>query len=426
MSILFKDGSEESLIRLIRLAELELKIFVYPIPDGIRRCNKPFKGGLRDMFDMELRLPKYYKTSVVATQDPEMADLYLVDHEWICLRVGSEPSRRAPDRFKFTGHAIGRDHVLPIWRNVLRNYPYFNRSHGHDHITSFVYDNGPFCSAGHIQPTSSPAVAEVMGYLTNVSILGNNGYSGRSVWEKHCEKPCEGRQSYLFCHREGRDIVLPQPHPFPPLSSSITYYPSSRPAVTLYRGQIRQGTDCSPLIRPLLQHMHSPAGVRSNSSLSSSHHWWQTGRMNETVFALCPAGAACWSMRLYHALFSDTVPVILADRIIVPFERFLDWKQFSMKLMTGEGSESDVGDMLRVLHNMAEESKKSSNLQNTVVGQKVLAMREVSPWLSFDPRADRNAYRLLTLELWCRTAKGRRYSSCHRPVAYIANISYFF
>ena len=60
----------------------------------------------------------------------------------------------------------------------------------------------------------------------------------------------------------------------------------------------------------------------------------QRGKITEAYYALCPAGNACWSMRIYDAIEHETIPVILADPIIEPFERFLHWPAFTLKWMT--------------------------------------------------------------------------------------------
>ena len=56
--------------------------------------------------------------------------------------------------------------------------------------------------------------------------------------------------------------------------------------------------------------------------------------MGTAWFALCPAGWACWSARLYDALEHGTIPVLLADGMARPFDELLDWGRFSLALTT--------------------------------------------------------------------------------------------
>jgi hypothetical protein len=172
-------------------------------------------------------------------------------------------------------------------------------------------------------------------------------------------------------------------------------------------------------------------------------------------------------------MFHDTVPVILADPVIEPFERFLDWRQFTVKYLTsgmdntkssaesrvksgyemivelslfsqslrkcgrlssglsldssgaaksniGASSSSSSGRRLR--HSNSSSSSGSggggattratfSSNPCAAFKRKVQAMRAVMPWLGFEdpneqPKRLRSAYKLLLLELWCRSPKG--------------------
>ena len=72
---------------------------------------------------------------------------------------------------------------------------------------------------------------------------------------------------------------------------------------------------------------------------------------------------------------------------------------------------------------------EEGNKQELLVVQKLTAVREVAPWLSFhcNPKDTvRCAYRLVVLELWCKTIKGKRHAkaACSRPDSTIAYREY--
>ena len=54
--------------------------------------------------------------------------------------------------------------------------------------------------------------------------------------------------------------------------------------------------------------------------------------IRSTVFSLCPEGFFPWSPRFYDALQLGAIPLILADNIVLPFERFIDWPSISAKI----------------------------------------------------------------------------------------------
>jgi hypothetical protein len=54
--------------------------------------------------------------------------------------------------------------------------------------------------------------------------------------------------------------------------------------------------------------------------------------IQSTVFSLCPEGYFPWSPRLYDAIQVGAIPFVLADNIVLPFERFIDWRSISAKI----------------------------------------------------------------------------------------------
>ena len=54
--------------------------------------------------------------------------------------------------------------------------------------------------------------------------------------------------------------------------------------------------------------------------------------IQSSVFYLCPEGFFPWSTRFYDAIQLGAVPLVLADNIVLPFERFIDWLSFTAKV----------------------------------------------------------------------------------------------
>ncbi len=66
-----------------------------------------------------------------------------------------------------------------------------------------------------------------------------------------------------------------------------------------------------------------------------------------SVFTLCPAGWARWSFRLYEAIADGSIPVILSDYYELPFDGFVRWSDFSLRLP--EAGLRDIDTVLRAL-----------------------------------------------------------------------------
>jgi hypothetical protein len=54
--------------------------------------------------------------------------------------------------------------------------------------------------------------------------------------------------------------------------------------------------------------------------------------IQSSIFSLCPEGFLPWSPRLYESIQLGAIPILLADNIVLPFERFIDWRSISVKI----------------------------------------------------------------------------------------------
>lgn len=227
------------------------------------------------------------------------------------------------------------------------------------------------------------------------------------------------------CFRPGKDIVLPQYEPnFVVSEEPLTV---TRPHQAFFKGQIVPGLDCSPHVREYLQQL--PQFVQGDD-----RYLYGSGQMREAYFGFTPAGWACWSARLYDALTSLTIPVIMANPIIEPFERFLDWRLFTTKVNSDKVLPTQLGknetwfmDIIQQHVQSFEEmlARGESNSTNYIV-KKRAAMREVLPWLQWKPEVTPyNAWGLMVVELWCRTRKGSSHPRCQVPPSTLAFVEYW-
>ena len=245
------------------------------------------------------------------------------------------------------------------------------------------------------------------------------------------------------CFRMNKDIVIPQLHHF----SYDTYNQSegrrnaTRKYVCFFQGQIISGSSCSAKVRERIKDI----GVNQSwpTHDETDFMYQKKGMMKESYFALCPAGWACWSSRLYHALFSNTIPVVVADPVVQPFQRFLNWSEFSVKIPSAEVLRFDawaqnrfkrvvsLGDvrgtaserigadewfLLRFKRYVQEFERSvregsAADVELTFIGRMRRQMAEVHEWFGWDAGRRRNAWKLLELELWCHTSAGRQHPS---------------
>ena len=135
--------------------------------------------------------------------------------------------------------------------------------------------------------------------------------------------------------------------------------------------------------------------------------------MGSFWFALCPAAWACWSSRLYHAIDSVVVPVIMANGAIQPFEDVLDWRSFSVTLDTEPllANNSVVArtaqlDALhleaRDVHHFCTDCPTCNNCTRLPLVKKLRTLEQVRSWFLYNGTWPYNAMGLFVLELHCR------------------------
>jgi hypothetical protein len=53
---------------------------------------------------------------------------------------------------------------------------------------------------------------------------------------------------------------------------------------------------------------------------------------SRSVFTLCPAGFGRWTFRWIEALLYGSIPVILSDGYLLPFQEYVDWQKYVIQL----------------------------------------------------------------------------------------------
>lgn len=62
--------------------------------------------------------------------------------------------------------------------------------------------------------------------------------------------------------------------------------------------------------------------------------------MKSSKYCLCPGGYEVNSPRIVEAIYSDCIPVVIADKFVLPFSDVLDWESFAVHI-----SEEDIPDL---------------------------------------------------------------------------------
>jgi hypothetical protein len=131
--------------------------------------------------------------------------------------------------------------------------------------------------------------------------------------------------------------------------------------------------------------------------------------IQSSVFSLCPEGFLPWSPRIYESIQIGAIPVILADNIVLPFERFINWRSLSAKINVSRIKKiTDIPSHIQNLEKYTKEKLKSAlpylnafRWPYLIVTQKRPGKRIFQPQNDKNERAE-NVFYYLWLELRCR------------------------
>ena len=184
--------------------------------------------------------------------------------------------------------------------------------------------------------------------------------------------------------------VAPLPSDTPPPSTE-------RPTLAFFAGTLRDGvrTRLADGIAAWRQGSAALAArpIQWLSSSMGKEGYWRA--LRESVFCLCPAGHTVWSPRLIEAILAGCIPVVLADRYVLPLGCFADWSTFAV--LVPEAEATSVPQRLAAFSSAAIDAMQGSLLRV----RRYFAYASPSMAASRAPIID--AFTLGMLELWLKT-----------------------
>eukprot|EP00246_Nothoceros_aenigmaticus_P009207 TRINITY_DN24581_c0_g1_i1.p1 TRINITY_DN24581_c0_g1~~TRINITY_DN24581_c0_g1_i1.p1 ORF type:complete len:438 (-),score=57.29 TRINITY_DN24581_c0_g1_i1:229-1542(-) len=151
--------------------------------------------------------------------------------------------------------------------------------------------------------------------------------------------------------RLGKDVVAPYTHVVKAIGAEKDPY-RSRNVLLYFQGQIvrkDEGIVRAQLEKLLKSHprVHFEDGTATPQGVKQA-----TEGMRASLFCLHPAGDTPSSCRLFDAIASHCVPIIVSDKIELPFEDELDYREFCLFFSVEEALQP--GYLLKALENISE------------------------------------------------------------------------
>lgn len=481
----YYDHDERTLLHWIKVAERDLRFYIYPMPQFRENEIQRECGG---HFGYECGLPNYLRSLKANIHPDEPAgsrDHFVVDNPneanaFIIEMYWSIKAFVYPGEFSNCSDFI--EHRLrPTIETVVDKHPYYNRSGGRDHFMMSSIDNGIFgetewlmCGSWKTPESERTLVRQLMDRIANVSLIQNGARDSKLVGiRKH-----EFDRNHAFI--VDQDIVISQPLPYDNfIESHRREFMAWRPFDSSFEGSShgdRMG------LAGYKDHRYEQYLHKGLESFTGQFYPSFNGnRLRRSYFSYQACGLGyCWSQRLFESMAARSIPILQGSELVMPFEKFLNWAAFTVK-MTASTWHNDTGkaddfrkalryesDLFRlrlfdfyesvginidfhgtqpIEHLITPEliAKAANNdalqeLQNTMIWRKMENLHSVFPWFYFNGTEDsyivpwKHPFKLIQLEIWCRITnfeyrqRLRQHREaedlCLRPSNYIASSEY--
>lgn len=300
----------------------KLKIYIYNLPP---KYNTDWLSNSRcgtHLFASEVAIHKALLNSDVRTFEPREADFFYVPVYVSC-------NFSSVNGFPAIGHT--RALLSSAIDRISSELPFWNRSHGSDHVFVASHDFGP-CFHNMEDVAIADGIPE---FLRNSVILQTFG-----VDYPH---PCQAAEN----------VVIPPYVSIDAVRAALAKLPANgnRDIFAFFRGKMEihpkniSGRFYSKRVRTAIWRRY---GNDRRFYLKRYRYAGYQSEIARSVFCLCPLGWAPWSPRLVESVVLGCVPVIIADNIRLPFPSAVDWSAISLTV-----AENDIGKLGWVLDHVA-------------------------------------------------------------------------
>lgn len=270
------------------------------------------------------------------TNNPSEANAFIVYHNWI---TGG---------FRHCGEFLD-GHLQPIVNNVVDNFAYYNLSNGLNHYFFAVYDRGVYdnrteCWTGSDEYLNK--LRKTLSQISNASFIGNYGMDLQTFGTFHTKRnnKLKIQMKYVLnlTHSENlqfipeRDIVIPQM-----LTPEILtkYHNNLKNPIHFLQNRKFDSTfsgsawwDRQPLVEMAFTMEEDYKNLKTENLKTYFRRAADMSLISNAYFGYNPCGFACWSTRLFDGIASQNIPIVIGTGNIQAFEKFINWKAFSVKI----------------------------------------------------------------------------------------------
>jgi len=306
-------------------------------------ANKNYDWG--ETYKSWLYFMHFLVNSPMYTTDPAAADFFLVP-QWENL---------------YKGRNFYNDLIMPLKRATQSQY--FKNTTTRNHIFIYISDDTP------LYDMRIPLDLRI--HLQNRFIRIT--YSGRITnFGKYHNT---NNQESIFSFNSAHEIVVPPGIP-------VAYYKKEDPKAFCKNNIIYKGTLSPP--KNMIERTDFLKYISSNFDICE----------DDAYFGVHCAGHGIWTARLYNYLITGVIPILCSDGVILPFERYLNYRAFSIKVLSSTYDKNDQN-FVEIIKSVSNRARQDSLLYGMQKNAK-----EASEWLDWKSTTPyRNPFTLVILEL---------------------------
>lgn len=320
-----------------RGAAVNRLVYIYEIPEKLlhRDYQLDVESCPDSFYSVEIELPrllKLSKWSLNATQikDAAQADYFLVPHYSTCYYNKCMQSHRAGAKHNCEERV--KQYMTDILDHVETEYPFWQRNAGLDHMFVLSWDWGVHLFGDQDESVIRNRLASSI----HLTLLGLTRNDERNVFEPK------------------KDVSIPPLRDYRIAQSLQKINRDRERAIFAYfRGTITDEFRYSRGLRQRIQKYGEEDPVNYFIRLQHGDFYWH--ELASARFALCPAGWSHWSPRLFDAIISGAIPVVIADEWTPAFNgTFVNYEAFTIRVV-----EEDIDKLTRILHAVPRQQEES-------------------------------------------------------------------
>ena len=312
-------------------------------------CGRNYRAA-NEMYSIEYFLQDYFqylnqsypltRHNLLWAKDPLLADYYIIPHDYSCIALDFYRANLTDFEYRSFHIRLNQDYFLPLINNVRTLFPYWNMTLGSNHII-------PFTTGKNMGIIHDNITLEILKHTIQLCLSGILPENYSSLYIHRNISPI---------YRHNYDIIVP---PFNRLqwmnTKPLVINSYNRKKYLLFFAGTINNSNSLKSVRKRLVRL-TKEDIRKGTKfdtiflidgLMSSEDYIES--IGKSIFNLCPEGFSPWSPRLYESICFGAIPLILAESIVLPFERFIDWRSFSTKINV-----SNVDNMIDIIMNIKQ------------------------------------------------------------------------